>query len=113
MPTRFASWLTFFAGTWAAAFTAASLFAAEPTPPDGASDTLVQQALQADLKGDQKGRGKLLADAKQSYPGYAPARWQSGEVRVGESWVPVAAAEAQSAKAGTIAMYRQLREQTP
>jgi hypothetical protein len=42
-------------------------------------------------------------------PDYAPAHWQSGEVRVGDRWLSVEAAAQEAARAGNVDKYRQLR----
>jgi hypothetical protein len=58
----------------------------------GAAKTL-RQALEAELAGDLERRSELLAAALKQSPGYAPAQWQSGRVRLGAQWLPVADAE--------------------
>jgi hypothetical protein len=50
---------------------------------------LVAEALQAELEGDAARRAELLVEAIGAAPEYAPARWQSGQVRFGDEWLPV------------------------
>jgi hypothetical protein len=48
----------------------------------------VQKALEAELRGDNGARQSKLADRLTAAPGDASARWHSGEVRIGEQWIP-------------------------
>ena len=60
--------------------------AATPAANPQSADRLVSEALQAEVKGNLAQRAKLLAEALKADPNHAPARWQSGFVRVGDRW---------------------------
>jgi hypothetical protein len=86
--------------------------AATPSPDTHASPKeLVQAALAAEVTGDRELRDALLEQALAHDPEFAPARWQSGFVRVGDRWLSVEAAAAATRRSGTVARYRQLRDQ--
>jgi hypothetical protein len=53
-----------------------------------AAETL-EQALRAENSGEQNRRAELLTQARQESPGYAPARWQSGQLRWQGKWQTV------------------------
>src|SRR5262245_23429928 len=61
--------------------------AAEPDISRAAKgQTLVQAALDAELAGDAVKRAALLDQAIAADPDFAPARWQSGQVKFDGSW---------------------------
>ncbi len=88
-------------------------FSAEKIPTAAVAEKYVQQALTAELTGNDPQRAALLAEAIKAQPDFAAARWHSGQIRLGEKWVPLEVAEQQATKAGTITEYRRLREQVP
>src|SRR5262245_43427100 len=59
--------------------------ATKQTGPSQAA-SLVQGALDAELKGDAVKRSALLAEAIEADPDFAPARWQSGQVQFDGAW---------------------------
>ncbi|REK09838.1 MAG: hypothetical protein DWQ37_17140 [Planctomycetota bacterium] len=86
---------------------AGPLPAAEKAP---SPESLVHEALVADLNGATQDRDRLLAEALELDPDYAPARWQSGYLRVGRNWVPVDEAPEKFAGNTRLALYRQKRD---
>lgn len=91
-----AGWLT-----WSAASSPGTVLAAETEKASKAKaaedDTQpaarLRLALAAETKGDAEGRSTLLRQVVDEWPDFAPARWQSGHVRRGGRWRPVAEAE--------------------
>jgi hypothetical protein len=73
-------------------------------------ERLVRQALQAELHGADADRRGLLAAALALDPDYAPARWQSGYVRIGDDWVSVDEAPRRFSADTQLAAYRQKRD---
>src|SRR3984957_5651653 len=85
---------------------AASLCAAEkpgsaPLTPANQKEAgkLVAQAIEAEAQADLTGREKLLGEALRIAPDYPPARWQSGQFRVGSDWLTMDGATQQASKA--------------
>lgn len=87
----------------------AAISAAERTAHPAAP--LVQAALEAEERGDESARERLLAEALRVDPDYPPARWHAGQVRVGGRWQDVAEVERQSQRNAKLAQYRELRAQ--
>ncbi len=71
---------------------------------------LVRQALEAEAAGDAERRDSYLTDALAADPDYAPAHWQSSEVRTGERWLTIADSAAATMREGKVAQYRQMRD---
>ncbi|HUG69533.1 MAG TPA: polymorphic toxin-type HINT domain-containing protein [Pirellulaceae bacterium] len=78
--------------------------------PSESAESLVEQALVAELGGDLAQRRELLEAAIAMSPEYAPARWHVGMVRTDDAWLPVEEAEQQATKKGLVFEYRQLRD---
>src|SRR5882724_5812059 len=69
-----------------------ALVAADAAFEPGTDETtadLVRQALAAEANGRAGERAEFLQRALEQQPDYAPAHWQSGEVRVGDRWLSV------------------------
>jgi Pretoxin HINT domain len=58
-------------------------------PHEGGAALLVRQALAAEAAGQPERRADYLRQAVAAEPDNATARWQSGEVRQGNRWLPV------------------------
>jgi hypothetical protein len=71
---------------------------------------LVHKALVAEAAGETERRTEYLKDALVADPDYAPAHWQSGEVRIGDQWLKVESAASHATRTGKVAKYRQLRD---
>ncbi len=84
------------------------LTAAEPKPPTE-SERLVAAAVQAELAGDIGRYVSLLHAAVRSDPTNKIARWQLGQVQVGEEWIPAEEAQRRSANDPLQAEYRERR----
>ena len=82
--------------------------------PNGGTDVsavdLVQQALQAEAENNPARRAALLGEALRKDPECAPARWQSGYVRVDDRWLTLAEAQSKFAADPQLTEYRQVRE---
>jgi hypothetical protein len=76
-----------------------------------AAGHLVQEALAAELKGDNDRRDELLAQALTEDPNCRAARWQSGYVEVDGKWITVAEAAEKFAADANLAEYRRRRDQ--
>jgi hypothetical protein len=74
---------------------------------------LVHAALQAELDGSPAQRQRLLAEALEADPDYAPARWHSGHVLEAEGWLTVEEAAERSRANASLAGYRRLRDALP
>lgn len=85
--------------------------AAEKVQPDAAQ--LTEKAIKAGLAGDLPLRRELLERAIAAAPDYAAARWEAGQIRAGEQWLPVRQAQATALADDTLARYQKLRETTP
>ncbi len=79
-------------GFWSAGICAGATAkrAAATSPSTLAAANLTQQALDAELVGDSKLRGELLAKAIAADPDFAPARWQNGQVKFQGEWKTIA-----------------------
>lgn len=73
-------------------------------------ERLVQQALAAELAGDTHRRHALLAQARNSAPQYAPARWHSGQLQWEGNWLAVDRLQQNLAADRRLAEYRQRRD---
>jgi hypothetical protein len=83
----------------------------QKVPDSGPSaEELVQGALELEIAGSSGGRDSLLREAMSVDPEYPPARWHSGQVRVGSEWVTVEEAQRRMAGDKRLAEYRRLRE---
>ena len=105
---------------WALIVSAAPLFgppslirAAEA--PAGQGDdqqragALVAQAIEAEIKADLPRRGELLEQALLAAPNFAPARWQLGQVHVGQDWLSVDASVEQARQDDLLTQYHEMR----
>ena len=106
----------FFAGALLAAGTALSWADdAEAGPSLEAQRTarrLVEHALQYEAAGQLSRKQTLLDEALQAVPDFAPARWQSGFVKVDHHWTKVDEVPPPAAKS-PLATYRQIRDGYP
>lgn len=73
------------------------------------ADRLVQQALEAELHGDNAKRKDLLEEALRSSPQCEAARWQTGHVRVGRKWLTLAESQQAATEDPRPGRYRQTR----
>lgn len=85
------------------------------SPPVGAGDArsskadhLVEQALEAELQGDNDKRQALLEEALRCSPLCEAARWQSGQVRVDRKWMALAESHQAAAKDPRLERYRRM-----
>jgi hypothetical protein len=91
------------------------VWAADPpaalrSEPSGAEPAkLVALAIQAEVKADRSQHGELLQSAVRAAPDFAPARWLSGEVRYGRSWMSIEDAIAAAARDELLEQYREMR----
>jgi hypothetical protein len=72
---------------------------------------LVDEARQAKLAGDTTRQFSLLRQAVGIAPDYELARWQLGQVKVGDEWLMVEEAQRRAAANANQAQYRELRAQ--
>src|SRR5262245_59278013 len=63
-------------------------FANEPSYST-TSERLVAEARQAEMKGDAAEQFSLLREAVRAEPDNEQARWQLGEIKVGNEWIAV------------------------
>ncbi|HTQ40686.1 MAG TPA: polymorphic toxin-type HINT domain-containing protein [Pirellulales bacterium] len=88
--------------------------AAQPPAANAKADQaakLVEQALQAEAAGKPAERDALLKQALAIAPDYAPAHWQSGELKSDNAWVSVDDAAKHDAHSAKLDEYRQRRDQ--
>ncbi|HEY2147707.1 MAG TPA: hypothetical protein VGH32_07200, partial [Pirellulales bacterium] len=76
-----------------------------------AADRSVQDALAAELKGDDARRDELLAQALKEDPNCRAARWQSGYVKIDGKWLTVAETATKLAADPNLAEYRRRRDE--
>lgn len=74
---------------------------------------LVRKALRAEAEGDLAARAKLLREAVDTDANFAPAHWQSGEVKVGERWLAAEDAARENEWSGKFVAYQQGRAAAP
>ncbi|MGD9636568.1 MAG: hypothetical protein AB7U97_25010, partial [Pirellulales bacterium] len=96
-------------------FAPSLLIAAEAKAGQGASnessaERMVADALRAEVDGNLAKRRVLLSVAVDQEPEYAPARWQSGQVRVDGEWQTVGEAQVAAAKDPRRIEYQVLRK---
>ena len=97
---------------------AAALASAAPSPSNKnekspPAEGLVKEALHSEIYGANAERAKLLDEARQLSPDYAPARWHSGQVRYHNQWLNAADAPQQAEKELPLVEYRNLRDSYP
>lgn len=83
--------------------------AAEPTAAD-TPEQLVRAALESELNGPSDDRARLLAAALALDPNFAPARWHSGFVRIGDEWIKIDDVPNRVGNDPQLARYRQKRD---
>jgi hypothetical protein len=93
-----------------ASLCAADLKLPDPSPATPTAAGLVEQALRSELAGDGDQRAVLLKQALELDPNYAPARWQSGYVKVDGSWLSLDEAAQRAAADPQLAAYRKRRD---
>jgi hypothetical protein len=74
------------------------------------AEHLVQEAVRADLAGQREQRDAVLARAVEAAPDCALARWQSGQICIGEQWLSLEDAQPDARAEKVINEYRQLRD---
>lgn len=82
---------------------------ADGVSSDADAKHLVAQAMQAEIDGNLAQRRKLLSIAVDVEPDFAPARWQSAQVRAGNQWLPIEQAQAAAAANPKRSEYNTLR----
>jgi hypothetical protein len=75
-----------------------------------AARRLVDEALRAEVAGDETRRASLLREAIDLAPDYPPARWHSGQIEAEGAWRPIPVAEYLAAEDPSWDEYRRLRE---
>ncbi len=73
------------------------------------AERLVADALRAEINGNSALRRVLLSEAVDVAPDFMPARWQSGQLLVGDQWLPVDKAQQVAAADPKRAEYVSLR----
>jgi hypothetical protein len=101
---------TFISLTWQIHGNAADLKLPDPSPATPSAAKLVEQALQSELTGATDQRGVLLKQALELDPNYAPARWQSGYVKVDGQWLSQDEAASRAAADPNLATYCKRRD---
>lgn len=81
--------------------------------PDAVAKGAVDNVLLAERDGSFEDRATRLQPVVQKAPDFAPARWQSGYVKVDGRWVSYGDSVARFAADRTLAEYRTLRAETP
>lgn len=87
----------------------------ESVPPNQQallSAQLVRQALQREISGANSERGELLQQAIDQNPDFAPARWHTGHVRVGNQWISIDDVPTQATNHQQLLQYRRRRSRT-
>jgi hypothetical protein len=80
-------------------------------PPATATPAeLVKAALQTELDGPSTLRTTLLSDALERDPNFAPARWQSGFIRIDGDWVKIDDVPQRAGADKKLTSYRKLRD---
>jgi Pretoxin HINT domain len=69
----------------------------------------VRAAIAAEVRADRAERDRLIVEALRAAPDYAPARWQSGQVRYGDQWMTINAAVEKGGQDELLGQYRKLR----
>ena len=80
---------------------------------ESTAGALVGIALRAEAAGQAEQRATFLSQARDQYPGYAPARWQSGFLKQGRKWLTVEAAQRAAAEDKKLQEYQRLRGTLP
>ncbi len=81
-------------------------------PPASATPAeLVKAALQTELDGPSTLRATLLSDALERDPNFAPARWQSGFVRLDGDWVKIDDVPQRATDDKRLTAYRKQRDE--
>jgi hypothetical protein len=78
--------------------------------PETTPERLVRAALEAEIQGNPAERGRLLAEALRLDPTFAPARWHSGFVRIGDEWIKLDDVPQRTAGDRVLAAYRKQRD---
>ena len=89
---------------------ATAAFANEPAYST-TSERLVAEARQAEMKGDAAQQFSLLREAVRAEPDNESARWQLGEIKVGDEWMAVEDSQRKAAADPVQAEYRAIRRQ--
>ncbi len=74
------------------------------------AEKLVRDALEAELAGNAAERARLLEAALKEDPELTAARWQSGQIKVGKSWLSVDEVAQSNSENGRLAEYRRRRD---
>lgn len=85
----------------------------KPGDPATQADSLVKDALYYEIYGDQAKREQLLATARELSPNFAPARWQSGQVKHNERWLSTDQVSELAASSSSLARYQAKRSESP
>jgi hypothetical protein len=95
----------------ALSFLRGSPFSPAATPVvDVSPAKLVLAALESELAGSPQDRARLLAEALAIDPNFAPARWQSGFVRIGDEWIKIDDVPKRVAGDSQLTAYQKLRD---
>lgn len=76
------------------------------------ASAVLKEVLHAEEKGHVGDRVRRLKSARNRQPGYAPLRWQSGEVRNGKSWIDFDEVTRQTDDSKLVQQYLKLRSRT-
>lgn len=83
----------------------------QETTDDEEAARLVNEALEREAQGDSAGRQKLLDEAIRRFPEFAPARWQSGQIKEDGAWRDIEAVRRAAAERPTLLEYYKRREE--
>jgi hypothetical protein len=86
---------------------------AKPADVSTQADGLVKDALYYEIYGDQSKRDQLLSQARDLSPNFAPARWQSGQVKYNERWLSTDQVSQLAASNTGLTRYTSKRNETP
>ncbi len=79
-------------------------------PLEGIAERMTREAIDAGIAGEEELRATTLAKVHQLAPDYAPARWESGQIKVDGEWLAVSQAQSQSQSDSRLQEYLVLRE---
>ena len=90
-----------------------SLHAATRAERNRAAEDLVQEALHREVYGLNQDREKLLSEAMEAVPDFAPARWHQGDVKFGKKWISADDVPEMLKNDPRIKTYRRIRGRYP
>jgi len=98
-------------GTQALAATATA-DSAKPSATVSLAAQCIQGAITAETRADLARHDRLIEQALRVAPSFAPARWQSGQVRYADQWMTIDSALEKGAQDDLLQRYRKLRSES-